>query len=134
VRRPVVLDASAGLEMVLGRPEAERVVELLEEAPTVIAPDLFAAEVANGLWKYLRAGELDLDEAVEYLELCLGTVDRLLPAGELIVEALTVAASSGHPVYDLLYAVSARRNAASVCTLDRRLRDLLTAMEIPAVP
>jgi predicted nucleic acid-binding protein len=34
-------------------------------------------------------------------------------------------------VYDLLYAVLARRRGAAVLTLDTRLRDLLAEMGIP---
>jgi predicted nucleic acid-binding protein len=36
-----------------------------------------------------------------------------------------------HPVYDLLYAVTARRDGCTVLTRDCRLTDLLRLMEIP---
>ncbi len=129
--RPLVLDASAALEMVLGRSRAELVTEHAERAPLVIVPDIFAAEVANALWKYVRAGEVEIAEALELLELCLDLTELTLPSADLVSEALSEAVKTGHPVYDLLYAITARRHAALLCTLDQRLERLVVQMNIP---
>jgi predicted nucleic acid-binding protein len=42
----------------------------------------------------------------------------------LFPEALQLAADLDHPVYDAVYAVSARRHAATLLTFDRRLHAL----------
>lgn len=57
-------------------------------------------------------------------------VDEVLDDRDLIVEALYRATVHGHPVYDLLSAVLARRTGAVVLTCDRRLTTLLDTMGI----
>ena len=123
--RSLVLDASAALEDILGRPRAEAVLDQIEASDRVRAPDLYAAEVANGLWKHVKAGDIDIDQAQTALRAALDLVDVLVPAADLIEEALATATTHSHPVYDALYLVTARRSGATVCTLDRRLAALL---------
>jgi predicted nucleic acid-binding protein len=97
----------------------------------VSAPELFACEVANALWKHTRAGDLDSDEVQVALEYSLELVDVLEPSVDLAPEALVTASAHDHPVYDALYAVLARRSGATVCTFDRRLTKLLDVMVVP---
>jgi predicted nucleic acid-binding protein len=132
VSRLLVLDASAAIEAMLGRPLAIRIVEHLEHADRVTVPDLYFAEIANALWKYVRAGDLTLDEAQEMLSTGSALPDDVFPARELATEALATAAAFNHPVYDALYAVTARREGAAVCTIDQRLVRLLGEMRVPA--
>ena len=129
--RRVVLDASAALEAVLRRPNADRVLDIIEGAHRVSAPELFACEVANALWKHTRAGDIDSDEAQTALEYSLELVDVLEPSVNLATEALVTSSAHDHPVYDALYAVLARRTGATVCTFDRRLIKLLKVMAVP---
>jgi len=133
VSQRVVLDASAAIEVLLGRSGAESILDLLELSDRVFVPDLFFAEVGNALWKYTEAGEMLPHEAQDLLELAAGMADETAPAEDLAAEALDTAAAFGHPVYDALYAVLARRKGAAVCTLDQRLGELLAAMRVPAV-
>jgi len=127
----IVLDASAALAAVLGR-SSTGLLKVLAEATTVIAPDLFASEVANGLWKYVSAGEIESAEAAENLEAALSLVERFVPVASLAQEALREASVYRHPVYDLCYAIAARREGCVVLTLDSRLKKLLIRMKIPA--
>ncbi len=129
--RLLVLDASAAIEAVLGRPLALRIVENLEHADRVTVPDLYFAEIANALWKYVRAGDLQLDDAQTMLSIGASLPDDVLPARELETEALATATAFNHPVYDALYAVTARREGAAVCTIDQRLAGMLEAMRVP---
>ena len=129
----IVLDASAALAAVLAQPKSAAILDALVSGSVVVAPDLFAAEVANALWKYVVAGEIGAAEASEDLDACLGLVDRLVPAESVAQEALREAVVYKHPVYDLCYAIAARREGASVLTLDARLQKLLTKMHIPTV-
>ncbi len=127
----LVLDASAALKAVLLPARCGSILDTLATATTVLAPDLFVAEVANALWKYVAAGELTAEEAAVHLEDALALVDRLLPATQMAQEALREAAAFGHPAYDLLYAIAARREGCGVLTSDRRLSRLLEKMSIP---
>ena len=127
----VVLDASGALEAVMGRTAALNVLDVVEAADEVMAPALFAAEVGNALWKHVRAGDFTRSEAHRALDSSLGLIDRMIPSEELVTEALSIACGFGHPVYDALYAVAAQRHGAAVCTMDRRLIELLQELRLP---
>lgn len=99
-----------------------------QAATVVAAPSLHASEVANALWKYVKAGNLDAETALERLEESINLIDAFTPDWELTTEALTEAVRFKHPVYDLLYAVLARRTGCPVLTMDERLRTLLGQM------
>jgi predicted nucleic acid-binding protein len=89
-----------------------------------LAPSLLRVESANALWKYQRAGLIDIDALqARHAELCL-LVHRFVDEQELFPEALQLAADFDHPVYDAVYAVAARRNAATLLSFDRRLLGL----------
>ena len=129
----LVLDASAAMEAVLQRPNGGKVLDLVEEAHRVSAPELFAVEVAIALWKHTKVGDLDNDVAQIALENALEMVDYLEPSLGLVPEALATASAHNHSVYDALYAVLARRTGSSVCTFDRRLTKLLDVMVVPYI-
>ncbi len=46
-----VLDASAAVEVVLHRPNADTISSVLRSADLTLAPDLYVSEIANALWK-----------------------------------------------------------------------------------
>jgi predicted nucleic acid-binding protein len=130
----VVLDASAGLAAVLGQESGTAVLDVLAGAAVVIAPELFAAEVSSGLWKYVSAKQLSLDVAAERLDAALKLVDRYHPMTVLAQEVLREASARRHSVYDLCYAVLARREGAAVLTIDARLRNLIATMNVQVYP
>jgi predicted nucleic acid-binding protein len=130
----VVLDASSALQVVLRLEDSRPLVDLLRTATTVAAPRLFAAEAANALWKYVRAGHLAESEAVKALRAALSLVAHPIDDVDMAVEALSTAARYHHPVYDAMYATLARRLGGVVATRDRRLRELLAALRIDAIP
>jgi predicted nucleic acid-binding protein len=125
-----VLDASAAVHLVMNGDHAPRLAAKLEEVAVVAAPTLFCSEVANALWKYVHAGKLSLDLASHRVEECIGLADSLAPERGLVQEALVAAARYECSVYDMMYAVLARRSGAAVITMDRRLALKLGEMEI----
>ena len=127
----LVLDASAALEAILGRPHAEQMLDLIEGATLVRAPDLYVAEVGNALWKHIKAGDIDIGQAQHCLQSALDLVDSIIPSSGLVEEAMATATEYDHPVYDALYLVTARRSGATVCTRDRRLAALFEATRVP---
>ena len=120
----VVLDASAALRAVLSPADHSSVLAAIESASDVMAPQLFAAETANALWKYERAGRLDGKEIRQRHAEALALVSLWIPDTSLFPEALSLAAKLGHPVYDCLYLIAARRFDAQLLTADRRLETL----------
>jgi len=129
----LVLDASAAVRMVMRAEGADELLESVATATVVAAPSLYASEVANALWKYVKAGNLDAETALERLEESINLIDTFTPDWELTTEALTEAVRFKHPVYDLLYAVLARRTGCAVLTMDKRLRTLLGQMGVGTV-
>ena len=129
----IVLDASAALRVVLASPDAEEAVGALERASLVLAPSLFASETANALRKLGQKGLLPPETLAERWEMAMALPDRLFADQELGVEALSEASRYGHPVYDLLYAVLARREGCRVLTFDRRLISLLRRLGIGVI-
>jgi predicted nucleic acid-binding protein len=123
-----VLDASAAVNLVLNGEHAADLAAKLEETALILTPDLFCSEAANALWKYVRAKDLALEAAAARLAECLRLADSFVPGQALAQEALAAAARHQFSVYDMMYAVLARRSAAVVITMDRsfarRLRDL----------
>lgn len=130
----VVLDASAGVAAVVGRESTPAILDVLAEATVVIAPELYAAEVTSGLWKYVIAGQMSVDDAIERLDAALKLVDRRQSNADLASETLREAAARRHSVYDLFYIVLARREGAVMLTIDRRLRKLAEAMGMSVQP
>jgi predicted nucleic acid-binding protein len=60
----------------------------------------------------------------------LNLIDAFTADRELTTETLTEAVRYRHPVYDLLYAVLARRTGCAVLRMDERLRTLLGQMGV----
>ncbi len=129
----IVLDASAAANLVMRTDVAEELIGKLEHSVLVIAPGLFHSEIANTLWKYVRAGDIDTQTALFRYEEAISLIDTFEADNGLATEALASAAKLDHPVYDMLYAVLARRYGCSVLTVDKRFSLLLNKMEIPLI-
>jgi len=129
----LVLDASAAVRMVMRAEGADGLLESVATATVVAAPSLYASEVANALWKYVKAGSLDAETALERHEESINLIDAFTPDWELTTEALSEATRFKHPGYDLLYGVLARRTGCAVLTMDERLRALLGQMGVGTV-
>lgn len=129
----LVLDASAALRLVLEMSEAPWILEQVEQASIISAPELYCLEVSNGLWKYVRSGAFDRDEALELYEMASSFPDILFPSQELAVESLSEGVAHQHSVYDLAYGVLARRTGATVLTTDRSFASLLEKIHIPVL-
>ena len=61
----LVLDASAAVRLVMRAELAEQLLAPIAAAAVVIAPSLYASEVANALWKYVQAGTLGIEAALD---------------------------------------------------------------------
>jgi predicted nucleic acid-binding protein len=127
-----ILDASAALRMVTCQDEAGAIAATIAEARLVLAPELFIAEVSNGLWRLVRHAAVRPGDADQALRRALDLPDRLVPMAALAPEALALATQLSHPIYDVFYLTLARREAAFLVTLDARLRTLATQIGVPA--
>lgn len=121
----IVLDASAAANVVMRTGRAPALLTILERSQLVIAPTLFHSEIANTLWKYVCAGDIDKDTALDRYEEATGLVDAFEADERLVTEALSDAIRYQHPVYDLLYLTVARRYGCGILTVDSRLAQLV---------
>ena len=119
-----VLDASAGIEVVLNRSRSDEIASILEVAKKIYVPGLYKAEITNTLWKYLRAGQIQKDGAKEALRIALGLVDEYVDIEEFTDEVLSESVRLDHPSYDIFYLVLARRTSSTLITLDKRFKRL----------
>lgn len=126
----VVVDASAGFEMLTDSAIGASIRKLLESAETTIAPELYISEVTNIFWKATKRKELSLDQAITGLRLCISVVEFFKSTAEIAVEALKEAELSGHSAYDLMYLITARRESASIVTVDKGMQALAKKMKI----
>lgn len=129
----VVLDASAGIEIGLGRYNSQKYKESLEQASKVITSDLYKAEVTNVLWKYVKAKLLVKDVALQRLQYCLNLIDEYIDITENNQESLIESIRIDHSVYDVLYLTIARRNGAILITQDKKLRDIAREQGIETI-
>jgi predicted nucleic acid-binding protein len=120
----IVLDASAGIEIALSRASAELYERKIEKASKVITSELYKAETANVLWKYINAGLLSKEEVQKRLKYCDDLIDEYVDISENNEEALNEGIRIKHSVYDLLYLVIARRNGAILLTQDKKLKKI----------
>ncbi len=122
---PLVLDASAATRVVLSPADHRNWIALLAEAVDVIAPSQFTAEVANTLWKYVKAGHLSATEAVDHLSDALALVSLWEQDIDLLPAALVMASKTNHPVYDCLYLQCCKQHPnAKLLSADKRLNAL----------
>ena len=126
----IVLDASAALEIAGGRPNAPGFAELLRNATSVLAPDLFLLEVANALWKLHRFGNLPPADVLPLLKEISDLVGEWKPIQELYHPALELAIRFGISVYDGCYLALAFENQASLLTLDKKLQGAAREMGV----
>ena len=119
-----VLDASAAVEIVLRRAQANRFAAIVKNADMVLSPLLFISEVSNVFWKYHRITGYSITESENNIEQALALPDNYVSESELYREAFRLGCKHYHPIYDAVYLVLARRNSAQLLTLDKRLEAL----------
>jgi len=126
----VVLDVSAAIEILLQKEKKELFNATYEKASWVIAPDLYIAEISNVLWKYYKSGLISHMECIQYVEDGIELIDDYFPSKELWKEALGEGIKNTHSIYDMYYAVLARRNDATLITNDSKLSLICNKLNI----
>ncbi|MDR2197300.1 MAG: type II toxin-antitoxin system VapC family toxin [Coriobacteriales bacterium] len=119
----IVLDCSAAVGIVMGTDEGRAFGILLEsEADAeIVSSQLFLVEMASAFRKYVKAGLIDRRAALDRMDKATRLVDRFVAVSEHYREAFTEALRLDRSPYDMIYLTLARRNAATLYTLDRNL-------------
>ena len=126
----LVLDCSAAVNIARDVAEGVRFKSLIAGGDHVITPRLLYSEATNVFWKYVRAGEMTLDEALDGVQAAVDLVDEFFDEDDYYVEALRESCRYGHPAYDFYYLLLARRTGATLLTCDRKLAALAGEMGI----
>lgn len=120
----IVLDCCAAVDIVRGTTKGLALKSLLLTDEIVITSELFHAELIYAFQKYVDAALMDKAQALTLIKNATDLVDEFVPLQENYVEAFHQAVVSKHSSYDMLYLTLARRNAATLVTLDKKLNSL----------
>ena len=126
----IVLDCSAAMAIVLETEEGAALASLMLEDEKVLSTQLFIAELSSALNKHVKAGDIDSKLAHTLHDQALDLVDEFVDMRENCLEALDEGIRHGHSTYDMFYLTLARRNGATLFTLDRRLIALCERLKI----
>ena len=118
-----VLDTNVAFEIAFSGSRADEYRKILENASSVIVPDLYKSEITNVLWQYVRAGYLDEQNAKILMIDLMNLVDNYVSAEENSVESLHEAIRLNHSAYDMFYFTLARRYGAVLLTMDKKLKE-----------
>lgn len=129
----IVVDASAAVRAQTTEESALWLQSQLSESVLTFAPDLFQAEVTNALLKYVRAGQMTLDQAQAHLKVCLAIPEHYASDSDLAPRALSLAERTNCSAYDMFYVALAHENAAKLVTADRKLAQIARAVGVIAL-
>lgn len=93
-------------------------VAALRKADLVLAPDLLRVELLSALWQHARKRAVAPEATFELLRDGELLVDELVPAGELLEAALSLALDRDHSPYDTLFVALALRRETRLLTYD----------------
>ena len=133
-----IVDASVALKWYFREPGCEAATRLLldaiEGARDLVAPDWIVAEVANVLWKKVKRKECSSSQARAILERFSIDAPQLVESVALVPRALELSLRLGESVYDCLYLAAAIESDAALVTADAGLarcgRSVLPEVEL----
>ena len=96
----------------------------------LIAPEYILVESANVLWKHLQRHNVRPEEAVTLFRALRDLGIRLVSNGDLLEDALILAADNGITVYDALFCALAVRENLPLITSDNALVRRLTGTDV----
>ncbi len=115
----VVLDASAGAEIVVGTATGRRLLALAPPDTEWWVPDLFHVEAAGAIRRMLLRGYIDEARSSVALDRLIGLPAHVALSQPLVAEAWTL--RHNLIVHDAVYVVLARHLGAPLLTADRRI-------------
>ncbi|MEG0302375.1 type II toxin-antitoxin system VapC family toxin [Gordonibacter sp.] len=120
----IVLDCDAAVNIALETTQGNALRALMVEGEKAVAPSLLHAELTHAFKKYVQAGVLSAQEAVLRMRKAQLLVDEYCDDAANCAEVIAESIRLNHSTYDVFYFVLARREAATLFTLDRKLQKL----------
>lgn len=125
-----VLDVSGAIQVLLKNVKGPKFDEEIKKSSWVIAPDVYVSEISNVLWKYVKANLMSHEDCIQYVEDGINLIDDFIDGKDIWKEALGEGIKHNHSIYDMYYAVLARRNDATLITNDKALFELCSELKI----
>ena len=125
-----VLDVSGAIQVLLQKEKNELFTNKIKNSSWVIAPDLYVSELTNVLWKYYTAKLVSHEDCIQLVEDGINLIDDFIDVKELWKESLGEGIKNNHSIYDMYYAVLARRNDAILITNEKPLADMCKELKI----
>jgi predicted nucleic acid-binding protein len=125
----LVVDASVVAKWFLDEPLWESARALVISGEELVAPDFLLVEVANVLWRRMRRGEVDPVRAQGNVRTLIRGAPEFFDSHVLMSDALRLAGTLDHPVYDCLYLALAIHDDTRVITNDRRFHERVEASD-----
>lgn len=116
-----VVVANVAIKWYVDHADSPAAIKIADSDAELLAPDLIYAEVANALWKYVRAKQINLADASDALRALPTRFDAIVGIDSLADDALQIANELDHPVYDCFYLALAQQEKAPLVTADKRL-------------
>lgn len=113
----MIIDASVALKWLVAEEGSEIALTLLDRVD-LMAPTLVHSEVANGLRKKARQGELVGASSLETLAEALGEFIQTVDEVPIIGRALSIAGELKHSIYDCIYLALAEQLGQDLVTAD----------------
>jgi predicted nucleic acid-binding protein len=106
--------------------QANHLVELhVRRELLLLAPDFIEAEIGNALWKAARRNRISAAEAANSLRRFSNLAIQVVPASDLLVQAMQIAVTCDRSFYDSLYVALALATETQLITADERLVNAL---------
>ena len=125
-----VLDVSGANQILLQKEKYLIFSEKIKDSSWVIAPDLYVSEFSNVLWKYYKAKVITHEECIQYGEDGIDLIDDFINTKEIWKESLGEGIKNYHSIYDMYYAVLARKNDATLITNNGPLAEICKEQKI----
>jgi predicted nucleic acid-binding protein len=120
-----VLDSCVAIKWFLAEPNSAKAIQLLDDfnglAHELLAPDVFAVEVAHALSRAERRGLIQPPAGFQHLSDLLAYLPALHTALTLLPRAYEISSNMRIGVYDCLYVALAEREGCALLTADDRL-------------
>lgn len=112
------IDTSVAVKWFVAEQDQDKAERLIGQS--LIAPDLFLAEVSNVAWLKWRKKEIGIEQAIAGQQLAMSFVE-MVPSSIFAPRALELAIELDHPVYDCFFLALCESMEIVLITADKRL-------------
>ncbi|MCC6492438.1 MAG: type II toxin-antitoxin system VapC family toxin [Pirellulales bacterium] len=123
----LVVDASVAAKWFFPEDYSAECRRLLAPQRNLLVPDLIWSEMGNIVWKRVRQGEVQPDEAARLIADFARMPLEVAPTQDLLPAAVELAIATDRTVYDCMYLALAIDRKCPVITADERFAHVLAA-------